>query len=165
MDKPQPQTQIEKWTSKIKNNPLVASLLLLGTVVTALSSFTDAAKHLMTLVVKETRPAINGEWKADVSYDWNAQYPETFSIKGEGNEVYGTASFLKVKRGILEGHIIKNKLQFITKTQEVSGEQTPKETVHRYSGSIDGEHIKFTMQTEGGDSEHKPIEFVAQRVP
>lgn len=160
----QSKTQIEKWTSKIKNNPVVAVLLLLGTAVTALASFTNAAKSLMDLAVKDTRPAINGEWKADVTYDWNAQYPETFSFKGEGNEVQGMASFLKIKRGILQGKVAKDQLQFITKTQEVSGDHEPKETVHRYSGKLDGDHITFTMQTEGGDSEHKPIEFVAQKV-
>ena len=90
---------------------------------------------------------------------------EIFTFNGDGTEVHGTASFLGTKRGILEGELGKDKIQFITKTQEVLGSQAPSLSLHRYRGKILRDEIKFVMQTEGGYSEHIPIEFTAKRVP
>ena len=163
-----PKTRFDRINQRIKNNPILASLIILGTIVIALSTFTNAAQNLWDLVITETRPDINGEWKAEVVYDWpNAKYSETFTFSGDGEEVYGTASFLGSKRGILEGKAKKDKLQFMTKTQKVLGDDwnSPKVVVHRYRGKVLRDEIKFVMQTEGGFSEHIPIEFTARRVP
>ena len=85
-------------------------------------------------------------------------------FQGEGQDVYGTASFLGKRRGILEGRIEKDRLRFITRTQEVLGDwQNPKDVVHRYRGKFTGNAIEFVMQTEGGYSEHIPITFTAKR--
>lgn len=35
---------------------------------------------------------------------------------------------------------------------------------HRYHGRLQGDEIRFVTQTEGGDTPHVPIEFVARRV-
>ena len=116
--------------------------------------------------VRDLRPAINGAWKAEVTYDWpNADFVEKFDFQGEGDEVYGTASFLGKRRSILEGRIEKDRLRFITRTREFlgGGSQNPKDVVHRYHGKFLGREIKFVMQTEGGYSEHVPIEFTAQK--
>ncbi len=158
-------TRFDRFNLRIKNNPIVAPLIILGTIVIALSTFTNAAKDLWDLVITETRPDINGEWKAEVTYDWqNAKYSETFTFGGDGEEVYGTASFLGMERGILEGKAKKDKLQFITKTQTALGEET-KDEVHRYQGKVLRDEINFIMQTEGGFSGHTPIEFTARKVP
>ncbi|MGH8474368.1 MAG: hypothetical protein ACRER2_01110 [Methylococcales bacterium] len=145
----------------------MASLLILGTIVIALSTFTNAAYNLMDFIHSETRPDINGDWRAEVIYDWpNAKYSETFTFRGDGEEVHGTASFLRTKRGILEGKANRDQIRFITKTQEVLGDSgSSKEVVHRYEGQVLGDEIKFVMQTEGGYSEHIPIEFTVRRVP
>lgn len=144
----------------------MASLVVLGSVVIALSTFTNAAKNLLDLVTTETRPDINGEWQGEVTYDWNnARYSETFAFMGDGEQVYGTASFLGVKRGILEGTAKQDRLQFTTKTQSVAGTSTDRTgEVHRYEGRVLGDEIEFVMQT-GGSSAHVPIEFTARRVP
>ena len=49
------------------------------------------------------------------------------------------------------------------KTREISGDDS-KDTVHRYQGKILRDEIKFVMQTEGGFSEHIPIESTARKV-
>ena len=160
-------TLIDRFNSRIKNNPIVASLIILGTVVIALSTFTNAAKSLFGLLMTDARPDINGEWKADVTYDWqNARYAETFAFSGDGEDVYGTASFLGHPRRITEGKAKKGALHFITKTQVLLGGDLnkAKEEVHSYQGTVLRDEIKFVMQTEGGFSEHIPIEFSARRV-
>lgn len=158
-------TRFDRLGLRIRNNPVVASLIVLGTIVIALATFTDAAKTLLGLVIKETRPDINGEWNAEVTYDGSTTHTETFMFDGDGNEVFGTGSFLGTERGILEGRVRKDKLQFITKTREVLGDwNNPKTVVHRYRGKILRDEIRFTMQTEGGFSEHTPIQFTARKV-
>jgi hypothetical protein len=124
------------------------------------------AKNPQDVVIPATRPAINGEWEADVIYDWpNARYVEKFSLRDAGDEVYGTASMLGTARGILEGSLKKDTLRFVTRTQEVLSDwNNPRDVVHRYRGTLVGSEIKFIMQTEGGYSSHVPIEFVAKKV-
>ena len=162
----EPRTRFDRLNLRIKNNPIVASLIVLGTIVIALSTFTDAVRNLLGLVMKETPANINGEWKAEVTYDWqNAKYAETFTFNVDGDEVHGTASFLGRKRGILEGKITKDKLQFITKTQEVLGSRAQRDATNYYRGRVLGNEIKFILQTEGSYSDHIPIEFRAKRVP
>jgi hypothetical protein len=110
-----------------------------------------------------TRPDINGMWRAQVSYDWpGAQYVERFDLRGDASELHGTASFLGVPRGLLEGHIDAGELRFVTRTSEVA-DGTSRELVHRYRGRVVGGEIRFVMQTEGGSSSHGPVEFVARR--
>ena len=126
----------------------------------------DVSKNTSGLVNQNLRPDINGDWTADVTYDWpNARYVEKFDFRGEGDEVYGTASFLGVKRGILEGSVKKDEIRFITRTQEYLGgdSDNPRDVVHRYRGKLQGKEIMFVMQTEGGYSQHIPIEFTAEK--
>ena len=110
------------------------------------------------------RAGVNGEWQAELNYDWpNARYTERFVFGGEHGELHGSASFLRVPRGLLEGSVEASTLRFITRTEEIAGSAaTP--TVHRYRGTLAGDEIRFVMQTEGGTSAHVPVEFIARRV-
>ena len=112
------------------------------------------------------RPPVNGEWRAQVDYDWpNAHYDERFVFSGEGDEVHGSASYLGVARGVLESRIDAAGLAFVTRSSEtagVGGSETA--IVHRYRGRVAGDELRFVMQTEGGSSAHQPVEFVARRV-
>ena len=161
-------TLIERFNARIKNNPIIASLIILGTIVIALSTFTNAAKSLLALLMPDARPHINGEWQAEVTYDWrNASCPETFTFSGDGEDVQGTASYLGHPRRITEGKVTKASIQFTTTTQMLLGAdwKTARDEVHHYQGTVVRDEIKFVMQTEGGFSEHTPIAFTVKRVP
>ena len=108
------------------------------------------------------RPAFNGEWQAELQYDWEqARRTERFSFSGKGAEVHGQASFLGVPRGVLEGKVnADGRLSFATRTSEWGGG----EMIHRYGGHLIGDEIHFVMQTEGGVTPHAPVEFIARRV-
>ncbi|HEX7437752.1 MAG TPA: toll/interleukin-1 receptor domain-containing protein [Caldimonas sp.] len=112
------------------------------------------------------RPQVNGEWRAEVDYDWpNAHYVERFVFSGEGDELNGSASFLGVARGVLESRIDAEGVSFVTRTSELAGAGgSDPAVVHRYRGRLSGAEIRFVMQTEGGSSAHVPVEFVARRV-
>ncbi|MGM9489367.1 toll/interleukin-1 receptor domain-containing protein [Ideonella sp. YS5] len=106
------------------------------------------------------RPAINGQWVAEVAYDWpGANYRESFDFEGGGTDLRGSAAFLGVARGVEQGQVAGHGLSFVTRSAELGGAQT----VHRYSGQlVDGE-IRFSMLTEGGSTPHVPVAFVARR--
>lgn len=115
-----------------------------------------------------TRPGINGLWQAEVTYDWpNANHIERFDFRGDASVLYGTAAFLGVPRGVLEGRTEPGGLRFVTRTTEVAGGSST-EIVHRYVGRWtdhdNGNEIRFVMQTEGGSTPHAPVEFVARRL-
>ena len=82
----------------------------------------------------------------------------------DGDEVAGSASFLGTKRGVLGGRLGDDRISFDTKSRETLGDGE-KETVHHYRGRISGDQIRFSMQTEGGFSDHPPVEFTAKRSP
>lgn len=159
----EPKTYFDKLNLQLKNNKVIAVLIIAGAVVGGIGSFANSARTLVSMVAVEGRPAINGQWRAQVTYDWpNANYAETFSLGGEGEKIHGSASFLGVKRGIVEGSVKGGKLQFTTKTQEALGDVT-RDVAHRYSGSMTADEIHFVMQTDGSASAHVPVQFVARR--
>lgn len=107
------------------------------------------------------RVDLAGEWSADVKYSWGDTHPERFSFKVDGTDVFGTASFLRVRRGILDGTLTGNRVAFRTETRELLGNET-RDVTHRYRGTISGDTISFYMQTEGASSS-EPVEFTARR--
>ena len=115
------------------------------------------------IAVAEVRARVDGAWQADVTYDWpNARFVERFSFTDSTDALRGSASFLGVPRGILEGRVTAGTLSFLTRTTETISNGTA-EVTHRYSGRIDGDEIRFVMQTEGGSTPHVPVEFTARR--
>ena len=116
--------------------------------------------------VPAARAQVNGEWQADVTYDWdNARFIERFRFDGDADELHGSASFLGVARGVLEGRADGAGISFVTRTSEASGAgDSGRTVVHRYRARLTGAELRFVMQTEGASSPHVPIEFVARRV-
>jgi len=158
----EPDPEKKRLSTRVKTNPVLASLIFLGIILIGLSLFTDTAKNLFSLGKGETRAEINGEWEAEVIYAWdNTTYTELFSFDGGGNELYGTASFLEIKRAILDGSVEKDRFEFVVKTQELTGQKV---YTHHYRGKVLQDQIKFIMQTTGDYSENQPIEFTAERV-
>ncbi|MFV0593110.1 MAG: hypothetical protein ACK5M7_17185 [Draconibacterium sp.] len=74
---------------------------------------------MLDLFDQEKRPGINGVWSAEVKYDWaNATYTELFVFEGEGEELHGTATFLKRKHLITKGSLKNGRLEFTTKQKK-----------------------------------------------
>lgn len=105
------------------------------------------------------RPDINGDWQAELRYEWEKQpRTERFRFIGEGKVLNGSASFLGSPRGLLEGQVHRDGLSFSTRTGEMGGP----DQLHRYRGRLaDDGSLHFVMQTDGGSG---PVEFVARRI-
>jgi len=107
------------------------------------------------------RLPVNGRWQASFDYDWlNSHHSERFDFIGTGTELQGSASFLGVPRGLSEGSVDTDGLRFATHTGELGNSAVQ---VHRYRARLVGDELHFTMQTEGGSSAHRPVQFVARR--
>ncbi len=162
-------TRVDRLLQGMKDNPVTAALIVLGTVVIALASFSGAVKDIFSLVPEQGPSDIGGQWVAQVTYDWQynrepARYQETFEFDVEGNEVFGTATFLGRKRAIHDGSLKKDLVTFTTKSREyVSGQE--REVLHRFRGRSLGDEIRFSLLIEGGYSDHLPIKFTARRLP
>ncbi|MBL8352727.1 MAG: toll/interleukin-1 receptor domain-containing protein [Burkholderiaceae bacterium] len=109
------------------------------------------------------RPAVNGRWQAEVTYDWpNAHYAERFEFGGDGSRLQGSASFLRVARPIEDGAVDGGRLRFVTRSTEVLGSGS-RETEHRYEGRLDGDELHLTLQTVGSSTPRAPVSIVARR--
>ena len=113
----------------------------------------------------ESNVRLAGEWTAEVTYARNTTHAERFTFKLDGTEVLGTASFLGIRRGIVDGTLNGDRLLFSTMTQVCTGDcSDAKNLVHRYRGRISGDAITFSyMQIQEGRAD-VPIEFTATRV-
>jgi len=116
-----------------------------------------AAKLTLTL----PRAQVNGVWTAPVLYDWpNANFQERFDFSGSGNKLVGTATFLAVPRVVHEGRVEGDRLHFTTRSTELLG-NTTREVLHRYSAQWVEGTLRFVHLTEGANSVHLPVVFVA----
>jgi hypothetical protein len=107
---------------------------------------------------------IDGEWVAEVKYDWGDSYREDFALNYDGAEVMGTVSYLGRKRAVSDGQLAGNRISFITRSQQTIGSgDANRAVVHRYIGQVSGDQIEFTLRSEGGFSEHLPVRFTAER--
>ncbi|GCL64570.1 toll/interleukin-1 receptor domain-containing protein [Pseudaquabacterium pictum] len=112
------------------------------------------------------RLAINGRWQAEVRYGWMASdLRETLDLQGEGTALQGTASFLRVPRGIEDGQVNGAEVRFTTRSSEVLGNGPERVVTHQYTGRLVGDTLQLTMQTTGAAQPHGPVAVVARRLP
>jgi hypothetical protein len=91
-----------------------------------------------------------GAWSGEVTYGWDAKYIEPFFFQPEGNKLFGTASFLGVKRGIEEGKVEGETISFFVRYEEVSGGES-RERKNYYWGKLNGKDILIRMQDDRGN--------------
>jgi len=100
--------------------------------------------------VEAAAAAFTGGWSGEVTYGWDAKYTEPFFFQPEGNKLFGTASFLGVKRGIEEGRLEGEAISFYVRYEEVSGSES-RERQNYYRGKLNGKDILIRMQDDRGN--------------
>jgi catechol 2,3-dioxygenase-like lactoylglutathione lyase family enzyme len=103
-------------------------------------------------------PPVAGDWVAPVRYDWGTEMTERFRLAVDGDVVSGTASFLGVPRGIVDGRIDGDTVTFRTRIEAGPGSPA---FVNAYRGRLDGDGIRFVLQDDRGTP---PATFLARRV-
>ena len=123
----------------------------------------------------------------DVSGEWEGQGPTeaedvrrhfqyvffppgnmTFSFVSKGNGLQGTLHLRKrhyrafdTDYGLLEGRIEGQRVFFAVHS-EFAVNDAPKVAIERFTGDVDGDRIRFTLQEDTG---YPPLEFTAVRRP
>ncbi|MSO31055.1 MAG: hypothetical protein EXQ48_08985 [Acidobacteria bacterium] len=113
---------------------------------------------------KPSGPAANiaGTWKASVKYSWGDSHAELFEFEVNGRELAGSASYVTGKRGILNGKIDGNQINFETTSYSEVGQQRYQEK-HRHRGAVAGDAIEFVLDTDSGYDSTPPLKFTAHR--
>jgi hypothetical protein len=113
--------------------------------------------------IAEAGVDLTGKWQADVKYSWGANHPEVINLTVDHGGVFGTASYVRTPRAILDGKLEGNKLTFTTKSQTILGDKTYEEK-HLYHGVVSGDTIEFVLQTDSGYDARPPEMFTARKV-
>jgi hypothetical protein len=100
-----------------------------------------------------------GRWRGEVTYPWGAKYQEEFFFTPEGTVLFGTASFIGIKRGIEEGRIAGETLSFKVRFEETSSGGTRLGT-NRYEGNLRGDKLLIKFLDEAGSP---PVEIALTR--
>jgi len=108
-----------------------------------------------------------GVWVAPVRYAWGERHTERFEFKRHAGELTGSASFLAYPRAIENLRIEGTNLHFQTRSTSSMNNET-RELTRSYAAELRGqppdEVLAFRMQSSGGFSSEKPIEFEARRL-
>jgi hypothetical protein len=100
---------------------------------------------------------VDGDWEAPVAYGWGVTSTERFRLRTDRDAVAGTASFLGVPRGILDGRLEGDRLTFRTRIGGVPGSPA---FSNGYRGHVQDGEIRFVLQDDRGSP---PVEFSARR--
>ncbi len=107
-----------------------------------------------------------GVWVAPVRYGWGDRHEERFDFKRHAGELTGTAGFLGYPRAIQRLRIDGLNVHFQTHSNSSMGNET-RELTHAYAAELRGqppnETLAIRLQSSGGFSSDKPLEFEARR--
>lgn len=152
----QKRTRFEIIISRIKNNPVLALLIVAGTIVISLSTFTDATKNILGLIPKSEILTINSRWVTDEltnPFNKKDKFKLHFDIERKGEALLGTIRMASTKdwynitSGILGGTIKGNIISFYTMEQSTLGRETIRYK-NIYHGSVLKDEIKFVLQSD-----------------
>jgi hypothetical protein len=102
---------------------------------------------------------LSGRWRGAVTYPWGAKYQEEFFFTPDGSTLYGTASFIGIKRGIEDGRLSGATFTFKVRFEETTSGATRMGT-NRYEGRLDGDNLLINFFDEAGSP---PVEIKLSR--
>lgn len=106
---------------------------------------------------------VTGVWSGRIDYPWGVSMDERFEFILAGDEILGSAGYLGLPRAIEQGRVVDGRLQFISRTEVVSGDEPPRELTHRYVGTPAVGQISFSLHTSGAGSAEPLVRFTLRR--
>ena len=165
-------TRFDKIFVKIKNNPVLAVIIALGVIVMALSSFTNAARNLLSIFSKEKESAnITGAWKTQAltnQFNTKQKWTFTFEFDAKDTTLLGTVTLTpsgdnrSYIKGIQGGKLEGNNISFYTRQTAWLGTE---KMVYKdlFYGTIANGEIEF-IQNSDRQGGFIPQKFVAKKV-
>ena len=90
----QPVSVVDRFVAGLRNNRLTGALIIVGIVVIALASFTEALTKIVALLPEFRETNIAGRWQSDVLTDAGTKFKYTYSfdLKTDGARLYGSVT-------------------------------------------------------------------------
>ena len=166
-------TQVEKTITRIKNNPIIASLIVFGIIIIAVSTFTNAVQNLLGHFIQDKNPAIadiNGKWASSVltsPFDKNDTFRIVFEFEVKGDIVLGTLREVSTTNrynainSILDGKIQDNRISFHVQKTSIFGKDSVRYKDLFY-GTLSENELHFVLQSDRPWS-FPPRNFIARR--
>jgi class 3 adenylate cyclase len=114
----------------------------------------------------DTGDRLMGAWTGTVRYGWGASYEERIEFKRHAGQLTGTVSFLGFPRAIWRLQVDRLNVHFHSHSTSSIGSQF-RELTHAYAAELRGhppnETLAIRLQSSGGFSSEKPLEFEARR--
>ena len=163
-------TRFDKIFVTIKNNPALAVIIALGTIVIALSTFTNAARNLLSLISNE-KANVAGTWKTpELTNQFHKKQKLTFTFEFDAKDttLLGTVTMTPLwsdrsyKKGILGGKIEGNNISFYTRQTSWWGTE---KMVYKdlFYGTVSNGQIEF-IQNSDRQGGFVPQKFIAIKV-
>ncbi len=107
-------------------------------------------------------PELRGAWVADVEYSWGVRATERFKFEVDGDELYGSGTFLSGEHPLEDTELLPDGARFVLHSETVQGDETRRIT-HRYRVRIENDMLHVRMQSTGGFTDSPPLTFTARR--
>jgi hypothetical protein len=105
-----------------------------------------------------------GTWQARVAYPWGIARDETFRLSVQAGRVSGSAGFVGLERTIVEGSASGERIEFVTRSEEMLSGEPVRALTHRYRGTLESDGtLRLVLQTEGGSNSGGPVGILASR--
>lgn len=163
-------TRVDNIFGKIKNNPVLSVIIALGVIVIALSTFTNAARNLLSLISNQ-KTNLSGTWKTPVlanQFNKNQKFMYTFEFDDKGSTLLGAITQTTLgdnrsqKQGILGGQIEGNNISFYVQETSLLG-QKREQYKNLFYGTVSDGEIEF-IQNSDRSWGFVPRKFTAKKV-
>ena len=111
---------------------------------------------------QEIAARLAGEWVAEVQYGWGTRATERFKFEVDGDELFGSGTFLSGEHPLEDTELLADGARFILHSEAVQGDETRRIT-HRYRVRLENDALHVRMQSTGGFSDSPPLTFTARR--
>ena len=108
--------------------------------------------------------SLRGRWLAKVSYPWQAEVTERFELEQDGDDFYGTGTFLAAEHPLENIELLDDGLKFSLRSEALMGDER-RQITHNYRVRQEGDTLQIRMQSSGGFNDGPPLKFTARRAP
>jgi hypothetical protein len=108
--------------------------------------------------------SLQGRWLAKVSYPWQAEVTERFELEQDGDDFYGTGTFLAAEHPLENIEVLDDGLKFSLRSEALMGDER-RQVTHSYRVRQEGDTLQVRMQSSGGFNDGPPLRFTARRAP
>jgi hypothetical protein len=105
---------------------------------------------------------LSGEWIAEVQYAWGARVTERFRFEVDGEELFGSGTFLTGQHPMEDAELLPDGARFVLHSEAVQGDET-RRIAHRYRVRVDNDELRVRVQSTGGFTDTPPLTFTARR--